>query len=135
METWIWRCGRALGPKRASVSGVLGVTAGTASSLHSFVFFFSSPFTVVVRPSRQPWSALSRPLVSCTGWARAPWPTWPCAPRTRSSGPSRCGAWATRPASARGSENGQVSGPPPRAGFCSAETRADPAIIGGFRRS
>lgn len=35
-----WRRGRALGPKRASVSGVLGVTAGTASSLHSFVFFF-----------------------------------------------------------------------------------------------
>lgn len=97
-------------------------------------FFFSSPFTVVVRPSREPWSALSRPRVSCTGWARAPWPTWPCAPLTRSSEPSRCGSWVTRPASARGLENGQVSGPP-RAGFCSAETRADPAIIGGFRRS
>lgn len=107
---------------------------GTASSLHSFVFFFSSPFTVVVRPSREPWSALSRPRVSCTGWARAPWPTWPCAPLTRSSEPSRCGSWVMRPASARGLENGQVSGPP-RAGFCSAETRADPANIGGFQRS
>lgn len=116
MATWIGAVGGPWAPRgRLSAVSSASRPAPPPRSIHSF--FFSSPFTVVVRPSREPWSALSRRPASCTGWARAPWPTWPCAPRTRSSGPSRCGAWATRPASARGSENGQVSGPPrPRRG-------------------
>ena len=109
MVARIWLCGRVLGKTVSELRlwVVLTVRVGASSRIHSLVFFLS--FTRIVRPSWKPWRALSLPPASCTGWARAPWPTWPCASRTCSSRPFRPGVWVTSLGSDRRSVNGQVS--------------------------
>lgn len=119
MAARMWCCGRGLGSmgRRRRGGGAQRPLLSSSPSpprvfLDSFIRFFS--FTKVVRPGWKPWRAFCLPPVSCTGWAPAPWPTWPCVSCAGSSRPFGSGVWVTSRGSDRGSVNGQVSRIPRR---------------------